>query len=128
MEQSAHMLKTLKIDQMILRLAFLVALFIGLAAMFNWIPFTPATLKLHIISGLIVAIAILVLAIAVSRAGKPGAAALWIGFAAIIIGGLLGLFWHISGNFLGVIHLILMLLAISLAEMGGATAKKSLKS
>jgi hypothetical protein len=122
------MLKGLKFDQMILLLAFLIALLFGLGGLFNWLPFTPTTVDLHIVSGIIMAIAILVLAISISRAGKPGAAALWIGFAAIFIGGLMGLFLHIGGNFLGIIHLTLMLIAMGLAEMGASVAKKSLQS
>lgn len=125
MGQQPNALRGIKVTQMILRTAFLLALVIGLGGMFGWLPFTPATVDLHIASGIIVAISMAALAANIGRFRRPGAAVLWTGVLLVVAGGFMALYWHIAGNALGLAHLALMLVAMGLAEMGAARAKRS---
>ncbi|AUW94191.1 hypothetical protein [Sulfobacillus sp. hq2] len=125
MAQQSVALRGIKITQMILRLAFLVALIIGLGGMFGWFALNRATVDLHIVSGIIVLGAMITVASSIGKARKPGAGALWTGAVLVAVGGLMGLTLHIRGNALGIVHLLLMLVAMGLAEMGASRAKKA---
>ena len=112
---------------LIMRVAFLVALLLGLGSMLHIFHFTIVTLDLHIAAGLIVAIVIWFLAISFSRRKSKGRGALWLAAVLMVIGGIVGLFFSITSGALGITHLIIMVVAMILAEMGASAVLNSKK-
>lgn len=118
----------MKFGTMFLRTAFLLALLLGLGDLFNiWSP-TPILIDAHIIAGLLVLGSMWTLA---WQAGKiaPGASGpLWVASFVVLLGAVIALFMRISGNLLGILHLVLMLVAMGMAEMGIARSKRRAKT
>lgn len=115
---------SLKINVMIMRVAFLIAFLLGLGNLFSVFRLTGTTLDVHIVCGIIVAVVMWFLAITLSRNKQQGRGALWAAAILIVLGGLVGLFGSIKSNALGIAHLIIMLLAMVIAEMGTTQAKR----
>lgn len=118
-------LASLKFNVMIMRIAFLIAFLLGLGSLFNVFHFTATTLDVHIAAGIIVAIVMWFLAITLSRTKQRGSGAMWAAAILIVIGGFIGLFFSVKSNALGITHMVIMIIAMGLAEMGSSLAKKT---
>ncbi len=114
-----------KFNIMIMRVAFLIALLLGLGNMLHIFHFTVVTLDVHIAAGLIVAVVIWFLAISLGRYKSKGIGSLWAAAILMIIGGVVGLFFSTTSSASGIAHLIIMVVAMVLAEIGASTAVKS---
>ncbi len=109
---------------MFLRTAFLLALLLGLGDMFGLWPATRLLVDAHIIAGLLFLGSVWALATKVNKTAPGAAGPLWAALFVILVGAVIALFMKISGNLLGILHLVLMLLAMGMAEMGIARAKR----
>ncbi|MCL4496397.1 MAG: hypothetical protein M1294_16540 [Firmicutes bacterium] len=75
-----------KFNMMVLRVAFLIALLLGLGSMLHIFRFTIVTLDLHIAAGVIVAVVIWFLAISLGRRKLKGTGSLWTAAILMLIG------------------------------------------
>lgn len=116
--------QNLKFATMFLRTAFLLALLLGLGDMFGLWSTSPTLVDAHIIAGLLFLGAIWVLATRVNKTIPGASGPLWAALFITLVGAVIALFMRISGNLLGVLHLVLMLVAMGLAEMALARAKR----
>lgn len=103
---------------MILRLAFLVALVVGLGGLFNLYHMTPTLRDVHIVAGLIMLIAIIWLAVEIKNAVLMVAAVL------VLAGGLIPLLSTADPLSIRIFHIVIMVVAIGLAEMGVSRSTK----
>lgn len=102
---------------MLLRLSFLVALILGLGDLFGWIVFSRPILVVHIVAGLVVLLSIWILAALQHREGQASAGT-WTAPFLALLGASLGLWFPASGSeAIGILHLVVMLLAVGLVEM-----------
>lgn len=104
---------------MVFRLAVVIALLIGLGDLFHFYTMTPVLLDVHIVAGLMVLIAVAWMAWQVKSA-VVGLAALL-----LLLGGLVPLVLHPMTLAIGLFHLLVMLVAIGLAEMGVARSRRA---
>ncbi len=104
---------------MIFRLAVVIALLVGLGGLFGIYAMTPVLQDVHIVAGIIVLVAVAWLAFQVKNATVAMGALL------VLLGGLLPLV--VRGDSLGIriFHLVIMLVAVGLAEMGVARALRA---
>ncbi len=114
-----------KFNMMVLRVAFLIALLLGLGSMLHIFRFTIVTLDLHIAAGVIVAVVIWFLAISLGQRKLKGTGSLWTAAILMLIGGIVGLVFSIHSVAWGTAHLIIMVVAMILAEIGASTAIRS---
>lgn len=101
-----------------LRAGFVVALVLGLLRMAGTAT-GGAWLALHIVAGLVV------LGGAVALARFFRTALLWAAVLLLVVGALWGIVLARHGGALGVVHLVLMVVAVAMAEMGAAKAKSA---
>lgn len=114
--------QNLKFPTMFLRTAFLLALLLGMGDMFGLWPPTPLLVDAHIIAGLLFLGAVWALATRVNKTAPGASGPLWAALFVVLVGAVIALFMKISGNLLGILHLVLMLVAMGLAEMSVARA------
>lgn len=50
---------------------------------------------------------------------------MWAAAILIVLGGFIGLFFSVKSNALGITHMVIMIIAMGLAEMGSSLAKKT---
>lgn len=101
---------------MIFRLAFLVALLVGLGGLFHWYPLSTTLSDVHIVAGLIMLVSIIWLAIETKSAIVVVSAIL------VVAGGLMPLLSTADPLSIRIFHIVIMIVAIGLAEMGVARA------
>lgn len=109
---------------MFYRTAFMLALLLGIGDMFGFWPSTRLLVDTHIIAGLLFLGSVWVLATKVSKTTPRASGPLWAALFMILVGAVIALFMNISGNLLGILHLVLMLIAMGMVEMGVARAKR----
>lgn len=107
---------------MMFRTSVLIALLVGLGGLFHVYPMTPTLIDVHIVAGIIVLVTVSWTAIQVKNAAVGVAAFL------ILLGGLLPLLPTKNGLNTNIFHLVIMIVAIGLAEMGISRARRTAQS
>ena len=112
----------MKSTLMIFRLAMLIALLVGLGGLFGFYPMSPLLRDVHIVAGIIVLVAVAWLTFQVKNAV--------VGIAALLIlaGGLLPLLSPADPLSVRIFHLVIMIVAVGLAEMGVGRATRTQKA
>ena len=114
----------MKFTAMLLRTAFLLALLLGLGDLFKIWAETPVLVDAHIIAGLLVLGSMWTLAVQAGKVAPGAGGPLWVAGFVVLVGAVIALFMRISGNLWGILHLVLMLIAMGMAEMGIARSKR----
>lgn len=109
----------MKLTLMILRLAFVIALLVGLGDLFGVYHPGPVLRDVHIVAGLIFFASIL----GVAATGRSPMA--WVAAALVFIGGLWALMVSTVGPSLGLVHLVLMVIAIGLVESSANRTRRA---
>lgn len=104
---------------MIFRLAVAIALLVGLGGLFGLYPMSPVLRDVHIVAGIIVLVSVAWMAFQVKNA-TVGVAALL-----VLLGGILPLVSRADSLAMRVFHLVIMIVAVGLAEMGVARASRA---
>jgi hypothetical protein len=107
---------------MLVRLGFLIALIIGLGIL-TGASWASAALPWHMLAGVLVLIGIWTATIRLATQKRSGMAPVWAAAVLGIVGAGLGSA-AMSGAVSGIVHMVVMLLTIGLAEMGVARANK----
>jgi hypothetical protein len=113
--------KMATIGMMLTRLATLLALILGVG--FGFLDWDPGLRDFHMLVGLLAIIGVLITGIRYTMLEKK-VIPLWIGFILLVAGMLVAL-RIIPTPRPGDIHMTLMIVAIGLAEMGAAKARKA---
>ncbi|PSR34774.1 MAG: hypothetical protein C7B46_03425 [Sulfobacillus benefaciens] len=116
--------QSMKFTTMLLRTAFLLALLLGLGDLFKIWAETPVLVDAHIIAGLLVLGSMWTLAVQAGKVASGAGGPLWVAGFVVLVGAVIALFMRISGNLWGILHLVLMLIAMGMAEMGIARSKR----
>ncbi len=119
--------ESMKFTTMLLRTAFLLALVLGLGGLFKIWTETPVLVDAHIIAGLMVLGSMWALAVQAGKVASGAGGPLWAAGFVVLLGAVIALFMRISGNLWGILHLVLMLIAMGMAEMGIARSKRKAK-
>ncbi|NMP23387.1 hypothetical protein [Sulfobacillus harzensis] len=109
----------MKGTQMILRLAFVIALLVGLGGLLGFWAMTPVLRDVHIVTGLMVLVSAGWLAFQVKN---PTVA---VGALLILLGGILPLIMSADSLAVRVFHLVVMIVALGLVEMGVGRALRA---
>lgn len=104
----------MKSTQMIFRLAFLVALVVGLGGLFHFYPVTATLRDVHIVSGLIMLVAIAWLAV------ETKSPVVMVSAVLVVAGGIIPLVSSADPLNIRIFHIVIMVVAVGLAEIGVA--------
>lgn len=113
------------VGMMVTRLGFVFALLLGMGLMFGYaIENREQLLALHLVAGLMVLGGIWATTIRFAMLKRSGMNVLWAGATLAFVGAALGLA-SMMGLGAGIIHLLLMLATVGLAEAGAARVNRS---
>lgn len=101
---------------MIFRLSFLIALLVGLGGLFHVYPLTSTLRDVHILAGLIMWVAVIWMAV------ETRSPLVMIAAALILAAGLIALVSTAEPLSIRLFHLVIMLVAVGMTEMGVARA------
>lgn len=104
---------------MIFRLAFLIALLVGLGGMFHFYQMTPVLRDVHIVAGIMVFVSVAWLTFQVKNATMAVSALL------ILAGGIIPLASTADPLSMRIFHLAIMVVAVGLAEMSMGRVKRA---
>ncbi|MCY0877457.1 MAG: hypothetical protein OWU84_00705 [Firmicutes bacterium] len=102
----------MKATAMIFRLSFLVALVIGLGGLFHFLPMTRTMVEVHIVVGLMMLVSIAWLA------WETKSAALGVAAVILMAAGALPLVSPADPLTVRLVHLVMIIVAVAVAEMG----------
>ncbi len=102
----------MKGTQMIMRLAFVIALLVGLGGLLGFWAMTPVLLDVHIVAGLMVLISAGWLAFQVKNP------TVGVGALLVLLSGLLPLILRADSLGVRIFHFVVMIVAVGLVEMG----------
>ncbi len=108
----------MKSIMMIYRLAFLIALLVGLGRLFHFYPMSTTLRDVHIVAGLIMLVAAVWLAIDTKQTGA------WVGALLVLAGGILPLYSKGDPLSVRIFHVAIMVVAVGLAEMAASRATR----
>lgn len=109
--------RVVKTGQMLTRVGFVLALLLGLSLMFE-LGARQHVLAGHLIAGVLVLGGIWAVALRYASLKRSGMGPLWAGAGLAGVGAVLGLLALRGEGSSGLVHLTVMLLAVSAAEMG----------
>lgn len=103
---------------MIFRLAFLIALLVGLGGLFQFYAMSPTLRDVHIVAGLIMLVAMIWVAIEAKNAVA------WVGVLLVVASGILPLISSGDPLSIRIFHIVIMIVAVGLAEMAAARTNR----
>lgn len=109
----------MKQTMMIFRLAFVIALLVGLGGLLGFYPMSPVLMDVHIVAGLI---ALVSAAWVFVETKNPPAG---LGALLILVGGLLALLSPSDTLTVRLFHVIIIIVGIGLVEMGVARSQRN---
>jgi hypothetical protein len=108
---------------MLVRIGFLVALVLGLGLLLDVLPRTGVR-EVHMLAGVLVLVGIWIAAIRLSGQKRQGMGPVWGAAVLALVGAAMGIL-AMLGKGSGIMHMVVMLVTIGLAEMGVGRANKA---